>query len=147
MGVGGIFCHDGSGSKVPIAESKSVTSIFHHRRTCCPPLPPPQPFLTFPLLLLLWATSFLLNIQYSIFLLNCSSTDLVPSIMILTFKDLSGYVMRIWLSPPQCQLDISGEVSHFTVFPLKLDDMTPNCSRTNSTGPCQRNLKRASADL
>lgn len=33
-GGGCLFCHDRSGSKVPIAESKSAPSIFHHRRTC-----------------------------------------------------------------------------------------------------------------
>lgn len=31
---GCLFCHDRSGSKVPIAESKSAPSIFHHRKTC-----------------------------------------------------------------------------------------------------------------
>lgn len=33
-GGGRLFCHDRSGSKVPIAESKSAPSIFHHKRTC-----------------------------------------------------------------------------------------------------------------
>lgn len=53
-GGGRLFCHDRSGSKVPIAESKSAPSIFHHKRTCrSSHTHPPTatfPFLSFPFL-------------------------------------------------------------------------------------------------
>lgn len=49
-GGGRLFCHDRSGSKVPIAESKSAPSIFHHKRTCRSSHTHPPPTATFPFL-------------------------------------------------------------------------------------------------
>lgn len=53
----GLFCHNRSGSKVLIAESKSAPSIFHHRRTCWSSHTPPPATFSCPCLLLLWAIS------------------------------------------------------------------------------------------
>lgn len=59
-GGGCLFCRDRSGSKVPIAESKSAPSIFHQRRSCrsshTPSCNLSFSVLSFPRLLRLWST-------------------------------------------------------------------------------------------